>query len=244
MERNDVLQNQQKLSNQINKLLEASSDSMLCGPSCQRERQLTELKQKYLDSETNLQKAPLQLEDAREKYLVLKDGESGYNKIRFKELEQKADSITNEIQKKFNEQIKNVDVLNNYLDTELTNSLNTEELLTTYKIKDDKLKAGIGQQVNDVITNDRKSYYENQELDRIKLWNNILNTIYLISLIFLTIEVLFTNAVKVPIKIFIILTFYLYPFIINWIVIFIWNIIKKMYSMIYLFFPKTSYLNI
>jgi hypothetical protein len=174
------------------------------------------------------------------KYLVLKDGESGYNKIRFKELEQKADSITNEIQKKFNEQIKNVDVLNNYLDTELTNSLNTEELLTTYKIKDDKLKAGIGQQVNDVITNDRKSYYENQELDRIKLWNKI----YLISLIFLTIEVLFTNAVKVPIKIFIILTFYLYPFIINWIVIFIWNIIKKMYSMIYLFFPKTSYLNI
>jgi len=244
MERNKILQNQQKLTNQINQLLEASSDSLLCGPSCQKERKIIELKEKYLSAQTNLQTAPIQLDEAREKYLVLKDGEAAYNKIRFQELEKEADSLKKQILEKFNEQIQNVNLMNHYLDAELTNAQNTEELLADYTIKDNVLKKELGDKVKDIITNDRKSYYENQELDRLKLWTNILNVIYIVFLILLTLEILFSESLKLPVKFVIIFIFYLYPFTINWIAILLWKIITKIYYTIYYFFPKTSYLSI
>ena len=60
-------ENQQKLTNQLNSLLEASANSLLCGPDCQREQNLTSLRQKYLDAQTNVQIAPLHLEESRKK---------------------------------------------------------------------------------------------------------------------------------------------------------------------------------
>ena len=43
MEKNDNLRKQQKLTNQLNNLLEISANSLLCGPSCQREKNLKTL---------------------------------------------------------------------------------------------------------------------------------------------------------------------------------------------------------
>ena len=44
--------------NQLNSLLEQASDTILCNSECQKERKAEKLKQKYLDSQTNLASAP------------------------------------------------------------------------------------------------------------------------------------------------------------------------------------------
>ena len=64
MDNNTLLQ-QQNTTNQINKMLEQASEALLCGPTCQKIKLTDELKQKYLDAQTNLETAPIQVEQSK-----------------------------------------------------------------------------------------------------------------------------------------------------------------------------------
>ena len=240
----DSIMNQEEITSFINNLVQSSNDSLTCGPICQKERRTDDLKQIYLDAQTNEQTAPYKYETARKNYFVYKDGENSYNKMRFKELEDKAERIIGEMEKKFKKQIKSVSLMNSYLESELINSENTNELLKDYKIKDELLEEDYHKKINDVITNDRKSYYENQEIERVKLWNTILSWIYFICLIVLSLEILFSDKLKIPIKIIILVIFYLYPFIIFWIVGLLYKVYQNIVKSYYYLFPQNTYLNI
>jgi len=238
------IMDQEELTTFINNLVQSSNDSLTCGPFCQKEKRTSELKQIYLDAQTNEQTAPFQYETAKKNYYVYKDGEASYNKMRFKELEEKADKIIQEMEKKFKEQIKSVRVMNSYLESELINSQNTIELLKDYEVKDLVLEEDYHKKINEVITNDRKSYYENQEIERIKFWSKILTGIYFICLILLSLEIIFSDKLKIPVKFIILLIFYLYPFVIFWIMGVLYKIYQNLVKTYYYLFPQNTYLNI
>ena len=65
-----LLQRQQISQDKINELLEKSSEAIMCGPSCQKLKVSEELKQKYLDAETNMQTAPIKLEQSKKNYYI------------------------------------------------------------------------------------------------------------------------------------------------------------------------------
>ena len=242
--KNYSLEDQQKLYSFINNLVDKSNDSLTCGPICQREKQIQELKQEYLDAQLNEQTAPLHYEEAKKNYIVYKDGEAKYNKIRLKELETKADALINQMEKKFKEQITLILKSNQYLETEIINSKNTLELLEEYKIKDELLNLEKENKIHEVITNDRKSYYENQELGSIKGWTTLLLWIYFIAVIVLSIEVLFSPKLKIPIKFIILILFYFYPFIIFSITSVLYKFLVNGRKTFYYFFPQNAYLSI
>jgi hypothetical protein len=244
MKKNNDLRNQQKLTNQLNNLLEISANSLLCGPSCQREKNLKTLQQNYLDAQTAVQTAPLHLEDSKKQYITLKDGEAEYNRMRLKELEKEADDLIGKIRHTFNEQIKQVFILISYLDTELTNSQNTEELLQNVTAKDAILGETIKDKASQLITNDRKSYYETQELDRLAMWSSIFTTIYYILLLVLTIEVAFSDTLSLAVKFSILVVLYLYPVVINWLVLLLYKLMAAAAKTLYVFFPKNAYTDI
>jgi hypothetical protein len=244
MEKNKNLRKQQKLTNQLNNLLEISANSLTCGPSCQREKNLKTLQQNYLDAQTAVQTAPLHLEDSKKQYITLKDGEAAYNRMRLAELEKEADGLISKIKQTFEEQIKHTIVLTRYLDTELTNSQNTEELLEDVTATDMFLGEKIKDKMSQVVTNDRKSYYETQELDRLNMWSSIFTTIYFILLIVLTIEIAFSDTLRLPVKFIILLVLYLYPFVINSVVLLLYKLIAAVGKSIYFFFPKNAYTDI
>ena len=76
------LLNQQQINQQkINELLDKSADAIMCGPSCQKLRITEELKQKYLDAETNMQTAPVKLEESKKNYYVYSEGSSYYDNM-------------------------------------------------------------------------------------------------------------------------------------------------------------------
>ena len=244
MEKNDSLRKQQELTNQLNNLLEIYANSLSCGSICQREQNLKTLKQKYLDAQTAVQTAPLHLEDLKKQYITLKDGEAEYNRIKLKELEHEADKLIIKLKLTFDEQIKHVVVLSRYLDTELTNSQNTEELLQDITSKDLMLDKTIKDKRSQLITNDRKSYYETQEIDNLVMWYAIFTTIYFILLIGLTIEIVFSDTLGLFVKFMILLILYLYPFAINWIVLLVYTLIVAVSKSMYFFFPKNAYTDI
>ena len=51
-------------------MIEKSSEAIICGPDCQKIKVSEELKQKYLDAETNLQTAPIKLDESKKNYYV------------------------------------------------------------------------------------------------------------------------------------------------------------------------------
>ena len=124
-----LLKKQQISQEKINQLLDFSSENLLCGPDCQKTKISTELKQKYLDAQTNLQIAPINLENTKKNYYVYSEGLPFYNNMLEEELQQKADKISTLVSEHFNSEVSDANIMNTYLNTALINSKYTKELL-------------------------------------------------------------------------------------------------------------------
>ena len=71
----DLLEQQQQTTEKLTALLEESTAALSCGPTCQKLKTSDDLKQKYLNAQTNLQTAPIQLENSKKNYYVFTEGE-------------------------------------------------------------------------------------------------------------------------------------------------------------------------
>ena len=73
-EANNLLKQQQSSNETLNTLLEQSLSALSCGPDCQKTKTTNELNQKYLDSQTNMETAPIQLDTSKKIIMfILKD---------------------------------------------------------------------------------------------------------------------------------------------------------------------------
>ena len=126
-DKNSLLQNQQLNQDKINDLLNKSAEALLCGPDCQKMKITDELKQKYLDAETNIQIAPIKLEQTKKNYYVYKEGRPFYDNMLEEELKQKAEKISELLGESFNEEVSSANTMNQYLNTALINSEYTSE---------------------------------------------------------------------------------------------------------------------
>jgi hypothetical protein len=84
------------------------------------------------------------------------------------------------IKDKFNEEINHAKTLNTFLNTDIINSKNSLELYKNYYVKNKDAEKVIKYSHSDILTNDRKSYYENQEKNNLKGWYNIFYVSYYI----------------------------------------------------------------
>ena len=123
-----LLKKQQASTEKLSALLEQSLTTLSCGPTCQQIKVENELNQKYLDAQTNMRTAPVQLETTRKNYYVFKEGQPYYDNMLEKELKQKAKIMGQMLTNNFNEEISNANLMNSYYNTELTNSEYTKEL--------------------------------------------------------------------------------------------------------------------
>lgn len=235
-----ILKKQQETTNQLNALIEQSSQAIMCGPECQKQKNTEDLKQKYLDAQTNMLTAPIQLEEAKKNYYLFSGGQNAYNNVQENELKSKAEKISKLIAEKFLEEIKHAKILNFYYNSDIINSKNTIELYETYLKKNKTTETLIRDSKGDMLTNDRKSYYEIQEYDNLLKWNSRFMYFYYFCIILFIIGLLFlpnqfTNVQKVGFCIM----FVIYPLIIDYIMSFLYKIINKIQS----YLPKNVYKN-
>lgn len=225
--------------NKFNSFLNDATQAISCNSECQRNRAAEKLESKYLRARSNLHLAQPKYELARQKYYTYVDGQSGYNEIIEKELQTKANLFNDKFKENYDlEKGKIQSQLETY-DGILINFRNIVDLYKQYKKENIKLFKELKHETNDVLTNERKTYYEDQENGYLNLYYYyFLLVIYcLIVICFLIFSIIYPSAFNWKIRIFLGLIFVLLPFISTWI---LGNIIYLLYWLFDLL-PKNVY---
>jgi len=235
----DVKQNKSFLK--LNSLLEKSAQSLVCGPDCQKEKKTDTLKQKYLEAETNIQTAPIILEESRKNYYVFAKGEPYYDNMREKELTDKAKHLAGQIFDEFTQEIKHCEMLNSYYQGTRINQEHMDELYASYLEKLVELRNKSQGTRGDVLTNQRKTFYQNEETTSLEKWSKLWHVIYFflvflfsICLVFKTPEKTVKTIIPIFIKIGLLVA---YPFVSYRFIQWLWNWIRFFISL----FPKNVY---
>ena len=234
----ELLKKQQQATEKLTAILEQSTASLTCGPTCQKLQISDKLKQKYLDAQTNLQTAPIQLENSKKNYYVYTEGEPYYDDMLEDDLKKQADDITKLLTSSFNAEISNANTMQSYYNAELDNSKNTTDLYTIVSKKNEDVRNSIKSEHGDVLTNDRKTYYETEALDNLKLWHKFLYILYYVSVAIFIIVVIFMSSIDSNIKkgVFIFIAI-IYPFIVDPVLRKIYGFLHSMYKRL----PKNVY---
>jgi hypothetical protein len=238
---NSLLQNQQINQDKINELLEKSAEALTCGPTCQKLKITEELKQKYLDAETNMQIAPTTLEQSKKNYYIYKEGRPFYDNMLEEELNKKSEKITHLLAHNFKEELSGALTMNKYLHTALINSGYTQHLLKDLAEKNQELKLKLRNAHGDILTNDRKTYYETEALDKMKQWYKLWWYVYYIFfIVFLLALFLSPNELTTAKKIIFSILLLGYPYYIDYIVMGIHRLYMKISGNL----PKNVYNNL
>jgi hypothetical protein len=244
----DILKNLVQSNNQffnrtdeVNELLQHGNKAVACGPNCQSQQTKDGLYQALQGAITNQITAPAQVTVAEKNYFTYLDGPAGYDKFNKSQLEKKGESLANEMNAEFEKNYKHATVLNSDYDTTFNNSIHAEELYERYVTENKKMEAEIKRLGGDIFTNDRRTYYEDQEISGLKWWYYFMALIYgilLASFLLAGFFVASNPAYTLRWKIGIFLGLAIYPFLCTPIALYLirgWNFFIS-------FFPKNVYL--
>jgi len=224
--------------NKFNTLISQASDAILCNSECRKQREADKLKQKYLNSQTNLASASNQLQVAQKNYVTFTQGASGYNDLLDNQLQEKAQEISLKFTENFHTDSQAIKTQIETYQGLLINFKNVAELYLKYKKENVQLIKDLKDETNDVLTNERKTYYEDQKIDGLKgIYFYFLLTIYIICLIGFIIFSLMYSQSNWKVKLASIIGFIALPFFSTWILGKIIYLIYKVYDML----PKNVY---
>jgi hypothetical protein len=233
-----TMEEQQKTQQQINELLEQSYQALTCGPSCQKKKKRQELKQKYLDAKTMLQTAPHEYEESQKNYYVYAKGEAAYDKMKEKEWQQQSKEMSQQLTHLFQEELTNAVTMNSYLNTAITNSQYTTDLLHQYATQNKEIIMELRESQTDIITNDRKTYYETEAIDILSQWYMVFWFGFYITLLIVIVTFAFRGSMVKSIVIAVI--FVMYPYYIHW----VWHYIYTFWMQLINRLPTNVYHNL
>jgi len=228
-----------QISSQINSLIGQFQEIVNCDPVCQQKKELAKLKEKYELSKSNLESAPARVEVAHKNYVTYSEGENAWNDLYEKQLKEEVEKKSDEFLKKQEEHKKNIQLKISSYDSILLNYKNVVDLYLKYKKENEMLVKELRNTSNDLLTNERKTYYQDQQSDILKYYYYyIILTIYIICVVFFGfISLIYPSQTSWKIRLFIFILLILLPFISTRLLgIFIY-IIHEIYYM----FPKNVY---
>jgi len=227
--------------NDFNSLMNQANDLISCGPSCMQKEKSQQLQQKYLDAETNMLNAPQQLFSATKEFITYTQGEGAYNEYIDKDLQKKASYIVNSIETKFNTSVNTIaNNLKNYQGL-LINFENIFDLYKKYKNENSVLEKKFKIINSDILTNDRKTYYEDEGLRRLKTYYYFFLFIYVFILVVFVLSIFLVKTnTRLTTRVFILFLLILYPFVCYCGVL----LLHKFFNYIKKHNPKNAYINL
>ena len=216
----DQLNNTDDATKYINKAIAKSSEKILCGPQCQKEKKLARLKQNYLDAKTDMKDAPSKVEETRKKYYVAEKGLIQYNDMITRLYAHEADNIKKQMEDEFNEHMTEAENTLQTWELLYNNYQNINSLYKKYANETIHLETNIDNTEKDLITNNRKTVYENQGISSLLSWYTILKWLYIFIFIIFAAVLLARIYSTDHLYTYIILTIslLLYPFLIQYII--------------------------
>lgn len=227
--------------NNFNELISQASESLLCDSECRKNKQEELLKQNYLKSKTNIATASNQENIAEKNYIIFTKGENAYNDFLDNKLQEKANLISKNFLENFNEEAKKIKSQVSSYNGILINFRNIVDLYLNYKRENIELYKELKEETNDVLTNERKTYYEDQNIDRLKsFYSYFFIIIYIIFVFcFAIFSFIYPSTYSRQTRLILFFIFLILPFISTWIV---GKIIYFLYE-IYDLLPKNVYLD-
>jgi hypothetical protein len=232
---------QNDAANQVTKITNSflpTLQNMKCDPECERQKQVTILKQDYDNQLNNVATAPSKLKTARKNYVTLDKGEPEYNNMIEAELKTKAETIAKSYNEQFQDNMKQM-VQSLIIQDSLTKSLGVMDM------HNDNLQSSttyVGDEVeltqDDILMNDRKTYYENQNYNILLDWYMFFSWIYwLLGIIFIISIFIVKNDLTVKTKIIYTVNIVLYFLLMKYIIIYILKLLVYLYNLL----PKNVY---
>lgn len=229
---------------QFNHLMNQAKNRINCDSKCQREKKIKHLKHKYLESKEWEDTAPERTRNAFEKYYVFAFGRLPYEEVMEKKLNGQADHKLKLFMDEFEKEVDGVegDIV------QLASSYDIIKNLIEYKKKLEheniRLKKITTNAKADIITNDRKTYYEDQGIQQLDFYYVFIRYIYYSILIGLLVSIFLVDT-QTPImqkkqKFIVFIIFLIYPFIVMPIVKYIYGNVKQLHN----YLPGNAYRDI
>jgi len=212
--------------NTVNQMIAQANDAIICGPSCKQQQKLDNLKQTYINAQTNLKNAPQQLMTAKKNYYLELDGKLEYNKIVLDKVTKDATKVTNNLKGQFQKDVSNVTDLIKIYQSLLTNYNYMNDLAITYAEENIQMAKELKRIRGNVITNDRRAYYKQQQVEILQQWYFYLKIAYILLLIIVVGTILFREP-SWFFKLIFILFFVFYPMFITPMLFFLYELLKK-----------------
>lgn len=226
--------------NKLNSFISSASEAIACNSDCQKQKNAELLKQKYLDSKTNLITAPIQVQVAEKNYVTFTRGEAVYDEQLYQELTNKAKTISDKFKSTFDAESKKVKSQIDTYNGLTTNFYNIEELYLQYKKENSDLSKKLKVSTNDVLTNERKTYYEDQNIDNLKgYYFYILLIIYIIFVVaFGVFSLTYSSQSSAIMKLGVFILLIVLPFFSTWLL----GSVIYFLHILYNFLPKNVYM--
>jgi hypothetical protein len=225
--------------NKFNSFLNTATQAVTCNAECQRNNKENQLKEKYQTARSNLDLAKPQYELAKQKYYTYVDGQSGYNEMIENELNKKADLFGEKFKENYRLEKEKIESQLQTYDGILINFRNIVELHQKYKKENVKLFKQLKNETNDILTNERKTYYEDQQNDYLDIYYYyFLFVIYCIVVIcYIFFSLIYPSSFDWKIRFFIGLIFVILPFISTWLLGMIIDLMYWLFGLL----PKNVY---
>ena len=224
----------------FNDFINKASELLSCDESCQREKKQVQLKEKFLKAKVNYMTAPAQVETSYKNYLTYTEGDVAYNEFNKKVLSEKARELAKQFASEFEEQIQKAKSLVSTYDGLFVNFVHVVEYYNELVRKNNAMSLGLKNKSSDIVTNDRKTFYEDQKVDSLYFYYRIILFIYLIVLISYAVSIIFRPADMGRKKQTIILViFIIYPFIAARLFLYVGDLYEKLKTVL----PKNVYKN-
>ena len=154
----------------FNSLIEKVNEQTSCDADCQKQKEEEALKKKWDESKTNLLSGPSQEHDAEKNYITYVEGSVAYDELQNKRLNERATKIATTFQTSFDNISKRIETQIGTYQGIFLNFKNVVELYLKYKEENLKLAKELKENVNDVLTNERKTYYKDQGIEKMKVY--------------------------------------------------------------------------
>ena len=225
--------------NNFNTIMSQASDTILCNSECRQKREAENLKQTYENAQTNLASASNQVHVAQKNYVTFTQGTAAYNDLQDSQLQEKAQLIINQFNENFDEEsIKIKSQIQTYTGL-LINFNNIFDLFRKYEKENIELSLELKDETNDVLTNERKTYYEDQNIDSLKFYYYyFLLSIYVIVVIcFAAFSLIYPSQSSWKTKLVLLVVFIVLPFFSTFILGKIIYLVYEAYNLL----PKNVY---
>ena len=203
--------------NNLNQFINNANGVLTCNEECQQEKQSAQLLQNYNNALNNLQTGPSQVQSAQQQYITYTQGTGAYQQTQTTNLQNTASQLATEYQKKFNEEIKNANIKLNSYSGLVINYSNILDLNQQYITENIELNNDIKYSTSDTLTNDRKTYYENQAIESLQSYAWFFNLVYIIIVVSYCISAFFvTSYYPFKYRLTVLIILIIYPFISLW----------------------------